>query len=162
ELPAPIKAVLDPPPREHLTGFVHHAHVVVGFRPVDPNVDHAPSFRFGPSVEPGGGWRQPNGSVLEARHPTSRLHPLTGRRGHDLNLELSAREPQGAHPPAARAQHALRTPSSPIRKPLLWWTPPTTCGLCTVTRRWVNRVRGVAAGLEPLLGPRTRANLGRP
>ncbi|WP_211279785.1 hypothetical protein, partial [Mycobacterium bohemicum] len=39
-------------------------------------------------LEPKDIWRQPNGSVLEARHPISATDDLTNRPGHDLGLEV--------------------------------------------------------------------------
>jgi hypothetical protein len=40
----PFDPVRHPPFGEHLPVHVHHAHVVVGLRPVDSDEDHAPSF----------------------------------------------------------------------------------------------------------------------
>ena len=71
--------------------LVLHVHVVVGLSPVHPNKDHlAPLRSTGTNTEPEDPSSSPNGSVLEARHPTSRHGNLTDQQGHDLGLELEA------------------------------------------------------------------------
>jgi hypothetical protein len=63
----------DPSFGQDLAVGVEHAHVVVGLCPVDADEDHCSSFPG--AAEPGGGTRRANGSVLSARHPTSRQTP---------------------------------------------------------------------------------------
>ena len=74
-----------------LAVLVLNVHVVVGFSPVHANKDHlAPLRSTGTHTEPEDPQQPPNGSVLEARHPTSRHGNLTDQQGHDLDLELEA------------------------------------------------------------------------
>jgi hypothetical protein len=40
----PLDPVCHPSLAEHLALSVDHAHIVVFLRPVDPDIDHAPSF----------------------------------------------------------------------------------------------------------------------
>ena len=114
-----VQAISDAPLEQDLSVLSHHADVVVGLGPVDPDVDHCLPLSCRRILR---ARRRRCGDLMDqcswARHPTSRLRPLAGRRGHALNLELGCSGTASAHPPAARAQHALRTPSSPIRKPL--------------------------------------------
>ena len=75
---------------EALSVLVLDMHVVMGLSPIHPYKDHlAPLARPAPTPSP----RTPaatNGSVLEARHPTSRHGNLTDQQGHDLVLRLKA------------------------------------------------------------------------
>src|SRR6516164_6144370 len=68
---------------------VHHTDVVMVLSPIHTHIEHLASSLD----EPEKASRRPNGSVLEARHPTSRLPPHRPA-GHALTLGLTAQGQQ--------------------------------------------------------------------
>jgi len=54
QLREPAHPLGHPPVGEHLTLGIHHAKVVVVFRPVDPDEDHMPSFLSDDTSSPRG------------------------------------------------------------------------------------------------------------
>jgi hypothetical protein len=91
----PLHTLGQPPSGQSPAGLVDELDVVMGLGPVVSQVQHRVSdlLRVGTScVRP---WRRrpwrPNGSVLEARHPTGHPLLLTNRRGHGLKLGLENR-----------------------------------------------------------------------
>jgi hypothetical protein len=108
-----LDAIGHPAFREHLASVVLDADVVMSLCPVDPDVDHIASFHY-PSFEPGGVMRRTNGSVLGWHDiPPAVVSP---HRPAGARSRSRARNPvrYGAHPPAARAQHALSAAGGPI------------------------------------------------
>ncbi len=73
------------------------------------------------SPNPRGRQQLPNGSVLEARHPTSRRGNLTDQQGHDLTLELNALAA------SVLTRWRLSQPASPTQ-PARWSIPIRRAG----------------------------------
>jgi hypothetical protein len=66
-------------------------HIVVGFSPIHPNEYHLAPLARSVQHRARGPQQPTNGSVLEARHPTSRHGNLAVQQGHGLDLASDLR-----------------------------------------------------------------------
>jgi hypothetical protein len=72
--------------------FIADMQIMVGLGPIHPNKDHPQPPLY--SSNPTGAFeapQPPNGSVLQARHPTSCSGNVTNQQGHDLDVRLNIR-----------------------------------------------------------------------
>lgn len=87
ELAYPHNRIWDSTSRIDQAFRAHHTDIVMILGPINSDKEHLTSSLDEPEEVS----RRPNGSVLEARHPTSRLPPHR-LAGHDLAIGLTARD----------------------------------------------------------------------
>src|SRR3954465_9409245 len=94
-------------------------NVVMVFSPVVSNENRQlpPRLDGGSTLfEPKDTRRQPNGSVLEARHPISAMGDLTNRPGHDLGLGVEPLSRSRQCSPASGSESASPEPTTTDRR----------------------------------------------